>query len=184
MTPLSSALATVVYVVAPVVCAVVAHTVFINKDLLPSLKVPISQRLFGANKTLRGFLIVPVLTAAAVYLTVPLDALWHDRLVVSFADGPRWAIGLGLGFSYMLFELPNSYLKRWLGIAPGKKADRYKLFFVLLDQTDSPLGVLLFCLLVFHLPADVLLVGLLLGVAGHWCVNMALYAVGLRKELM
>jgi len=32
-------------------------------------------------------------------------------------------VGFALGFAYVLFELPNSFIKRRLDIAPGKQAN-------------------------------------------------------------
>jgi CDP-diacylglycerol--serine O-phosphatidyltransferase len=50
--------------------------------------------------------------------------------------------------AYVLFELPNSWLKRRMGIAPGASATRGAFVFTLLDKTDSALGVsLVFCVL-------------------------------------
>jgi CDP-diacylglycerol--serine O-phosphatidyltransferase len=40
----------------------------------------------------------------------------------------------------MLGELPNSFLKRRLGIAPGATPARGRPLFVLMDQLDSGIG--------------------------------------------
>jgi hypothetical protein len=63
---------------------------------------------------------------------------------VAFGLGTGWVYGL----TYALFELPNSWLKRRFGIAPGSKSVKGSFFFTLLDKTDSAFGVtIVFCVL-------------------------------------
>ena len=73
----------------PVILAAIVHTVFIKRDLLPALKAPIAEKWFGANKTWRGLVVVPMLTALFVYLVIPLETLWQGTLLISF-DRPIW----------------------------------------------------------------------------------------------
>jgi CDP-diacylglycerol--serine O-phosphatidyltransferase len=50
------------------------------------------------------------------------------------------ALGLILGLAYILFELPNSFVKRRLGIKPGEIPERNKYIFIIMDQLDSGIG--------------------------------------------
>jgi CDP-diacylglycerol--serine O-phosphatidyltransferase len=50
-------------------------------------------------------------------------------------------IGAVYGLFYMLFELPNSWIKRRMGIMAGESSKRFRWFFTLLDKTDSAIGV-------------------------------------------
>lgn len=180
----SAVLPTILYLMLPLIFSGIAHTVVIKLNLFPRLTVPISERLFGANKTLRGFVVVPLLTGVGVYLVLPLENVFGADLLVRFSDGHPWLIGLSVGLVYMLFELPNSYLKRKLGIPPGERANRGTLAFSLLDQTDSALGCVLFYWVVYPIPGALLVLALLASVAAHLMFNVLLYSAGLRKELV
>ncbi|MBS1660284.1 MAG: hypothetical protein JST68_04455 [Bacteroidetes bacterium] len=110
-------------VIVPLVVSNVLHMVVVKRGMFPSLAVPVSRRLFGANKTWRGFVVVPVLNGIL--------------MLVAFGS----MSGFLLGLAYVLFELPNSWLKRRVGIEPGGRAGRYRVLFVLLDKSDSSFGV-------------------------------------------
>jgi len=66
-----------------------------------------------------------------------ISTIFHLEIAYPFL------LGYSLGLSYLLFELPNSFLKRKVGIKPGGQHDKYKYFYYLLDKTDSSLGVTL-----------------------------------------
>lgn len=133
-----SALWVALYVQIPVVIGGVLHMLAVTRDWLPGLKVPVHAPLFGANKTWRGLLLVPLLTAFGALCLWPLERLLGERAV--FGDTLLLA-GLVAGLGYVLAELPNSLIKRRLGIAPGETPARAAAFFIFLDQFDSGLGV-------------------------------------------
>jgi hypothetical protein len=104
-------------------------------------------------------------------------------LVVS--PGFGITIGLLLGFTYAVFELPNSFLKRRFRVeASGSAAKPLpRAVFFLLDQTDSVLGCLLLLKLFYpglNLPQ--FLVFLLLGACTHILVNLILFSLKVRKR--
>ncbi len=102
--------------------------------MLQRLAVPVSVALFGANKTWRGFAVVPLLNgvlSVGYNLTFPLVLTG----VTAFVEG------LLLGLVYLLSELPNSWLKRRWGIPSGERAGRYAGLFMMLDKMDSCVGV-------------------------------------------
>ena len=140
------------YVQVPVVIGGVLHMLAVTRDDLPALRVPIHTGLFGANKTWRGVLLVPLLTAFGALCLWPTEHWLGEQAV--FAQ-PLWLVGLVAGLAYVLAELPNSWLKRRLGIAPGVAPSRWV---VLGDQLDSGLGVALAYWAILDLPA---MVGLL-----------------------
>lgn len=128
------------YLQFPVVVGGVLHMVVVSRNAWPALAVPVHRGLFGANKTWRGFVVVPLLTAAGTLPLLPVEA-WLDPAPVGVG---RWPLaGLLAGLGYVLGELPNSFLKRRLGIAPGATPARGRWLFVLLDQLDSGVGVAL-----------------------------------------
>src|SRR5438445_5057346 len=82
------------------------------------------QRLFGANKTLRGFVIMVPATGVSFALLADVAGRLPSGLAgpwpVPSADYALLGMWAGLGF--MLGELPNSFVKRQLGVAPGHPA--------------------------------------------------------------
>lgn len=112
----------------------VLHMLAVKYNFLPFLKVPISVQYFGENKTWRGFFLIPIVNSillSILSLVVPLD-LKHPIIM-----------GMELGFAYVIFELPNSFIKRKLGIHSGKQAQKNKLLFMAMDKMDSAFGVTL-----------------------------------------
>ena len=96
--------------------------------------------LFGANKTYRGVLAVALGASAGYWLQGAVPALQP----ASFRALPTLGLvflGFALGVAAMLSELPNSFLKRQLDIAPGAPGGgSTSVFFYLLDQVDLLLG--------------------------------------------
>ncbi|CBL43825.1 conserved hypothetical protein [gamma proteobacterium HdN1] len=128
------------YIQIPVVIGGVLHMLAVTKDWLPALKVPIHERLFGANKTWRGMVLVPLFTALGAICIWPLEWLLGPHAV--FGTSLLLA-GVVAGFGYVLAELPNSWFKRRAGIPPGVVPTRAPGLFIFLDQFDSGLGVAL-----------------------------------------
>jgi hypothetical protein len=124
-----------VIVLLPLIFANCLHMLVVKHNLFPFLQVPLSGRLFGENKTLRGFLLLPLLNGAILSaLAVFFDFLLFRNTFLT---------GALLGFSYLLGELPNSFLKRRMGIISGGTAVRNRYLFTLFDKTDSALGVVI-----------------------------------------
>jgi hypothetical protein len=124
----------------PLFVGLVLHGFCIKFGWLRSLARPIDRgallrgrRLFGDNKTYRGIVAV-ALGAAVGYAAFPPAALGLSRLGAAI-------FGFAMGAAAMASELPNSLLKRQLGIAPGAAAlGPGAVFFYLLDQVDVLLG--------------------------------------------
>jgi len=142
--------------IIPLIVSNVLHMIVVKFDYLASLKRPLHVGWFGSNKTLRGFVFVP-LANGLVYLWVNFPGGWllshlspNYQLASTLNLGDinllnlvmhQFLIGGSYGLFYMLFELPNSWLKRRLGIASGKNSSTNQWLFTLLDKTDSALGV-------------------------------------------
>ena len=162
------------YIIVPLIVANVVHMIVVKKGLFLFLTVPVSRRLFGANKTWRGFVIVPVLNAILVVVV--------NGLVLYFPAIRAMSIGFLLGMAYMLSELPNSYLKRRLGIAPGGSAGRHRQLFMLLDKTDSSCGVSLASWFLLHLSLWQVLELLVLSVVTHVVFSWLLVITRIKKS--
>lgn len=146
------------YVQVPVVIGGVLHMVVVTKDSWPGLKIPLWERQFGKNKTWRGMIAVPALTLLGV---IPLALsegvqrfIFGDSLLAGYS---LIALGLVGGLGYVLGELPNSYLKRRMGAAPGEMPSNNRNFFIALDQIDSAVGVALLYGWLIGLPLTVCL---------------------------
>lgn len=143
----------------PLIVSNVLHMVLVKKNGLSSLCIPLNSTLFGPNKTLRGFLFVPFVNGI-LYLVVNWPGGWllsglsseyYLQQEINIGDINflnlllmQVSIGAVYGLFYMLFELPNSWIKRRMGIASGESSTRFRWFFTLLDKTDSAIGVSLF----------------------------------------
>lgn len=131
------------YIIVPMIISNTIHMLLVKKDVFPSLSIPIAVPLFGANKTWRGFVLLPLLNGLAMGLL--------NGLAPFFSLLQGFVFGVILGVVYLLFELPNSWLKRRLGIAAGASAEQHAFWFKCLDKTDSSFGVSLACFFLLDL---------------------------------
>jgi hypothetical protein len=182
------------WIALPVVVAGLIHVAVIKLQLFPALaKIPLDGGLtfrnrtwFGANKTLRGVLTMIAATSGLVWLQVHWSAA-HDSLWSLTPDFERlhpalWGALAGAG--YIAGELPNSFLKRQLGIGPGETSTgRARPVFWIVDQIDSMIGVVLFLIPVWRPTAaeTAALLGLTLIV--HPAVAALMYALGLKRRI-
>lgn len=122
----------ILIVVVPLVLANSLHMMLVKHSWLNRINIPISDQLFGRNKTWRGFVFLIVTNALLVFFITQLCTIPIENAVL---------LGAILGFTYLLFELPNSFMKRKLGISPGEKHQRYRYFFSWVDKSDSAFGL-------------------------------------------
>jgi len=143
------------------------------------------RRLFGANKTLRGAVIMPLVSALASALqarAAPGAMEWLH--VASFQMNHPVAWGLLLGSGYVLGELPNSFMKRQLDIAPGAAAkDRTALLFWLADQWDSVVGIFLVLGFVWVPGLRFMVMVFALALVLHTLAAALMVALGLKERI-
>jgi CDP-diacylglycerol--serine O-phosphatidyltransferase len=151
------------------------HMAAVKLDLLPALKIPIHQAWFGRNKTWRGLLVMPATAALGVVLAA---AVWPEQ----FGGWNPVVLGVLLGLAYALAELPNSFVKRRLGIEAGKRPPRHAAWFALADQADSAIGCGLVYAWALRLTAGPMLLLMAIGTSIHLIVNYSLYLMRLRRE--
>lgn len=193
-----SALAQMYITLLPAVFSGILNMIWCKSKTTDFLKKPIDagrmlfdeKRVFGDNKTWKGFLGMIVFGCLFTVLWGFLCALTAlDDFNLIYENHPNTplynaAIGAAFGFSYALFELPNSFLKRRLNITPGKNPNGMaKAFFIFLDQADSIFG----CVLVVHFihPLTPLFYFsyVLVGAVTHIILNILLYFAHLRKNM-
>ncbi len=150
-------------------------------DVLSYLKKPLHQRLFWANKTWRGFIIMPLATWPGVYIAKQLEFLL-DVYAPVFNLQSIFTFSFMLGMAYCLAELPNSFIKRRLGVKEGQTSQHYKAFFIIFDQADSVMGCLGAYALMIPLDALTFWGTLLAGTLIHLFFNYSLYLVKVRKN--
>lgn len=145
------------------------------------------RRLFGENKTLRGALVMVAATMLCAWIQaiVAEQADWARALeLLEFGRRHPLVWGALLGVGYIVGELPNSFLKRQLDIAPGARGPGWLggVFWVA-DQVDSLFGVLVFMSAVWVPPISVVawLSGITLVV--HPAMALVMFALGLKSRV-
>jgi CDP-diglyceride synthetase len=175
------------WVFVPVLGAAVLHAPVLTFDLLRGLKRPLDfgltvagQRLFGDNKTWRGAIVMLVGVVAAAALLSLWPWYWH-HLPDGIQDAGPWTYGVLLGLGVVLGELPNSFLKRRLGIAPGRqRRSPGGALFSLYDQADFVLAIWVLLLPIWTMSLAQAVIVLAVVTAVHLLINLVGYAVGAR----
>lgn len=142
------------------------------------------HRLFGANKTARGF-VVMVPAASAAFTLLALAAVDPSRAGLwALTPGGYALLGAWAGFGFMAGELPNSFVKRQLDIAPGgaPRGRAWTVVQFVVDRLDSGIGMLAAVSVAVHTPAMVWVYVLLIGPAIHWSFSLVLFRLGLKQR--
>lgn len=142
------------------------------------------RRLFGANKTTRGF-IVMVPAAAAAFAVLSLAAGEPARAGLwALSPAGYGVLGAWAGFGFMMGELPNSFAKRQLNIPPGgaPHSRAWTVVQFVADRLDSGVGMLAAVSLAVPTPALVWLYVLLVGPAIHWWFSLVLFRLGVKQR--
>ena len=182
-----------------VILAGVLNMIFVKLTVCEKLKKPMDKgiilrdgkRLFGDNKTWKGFLgmiafggISQVIWGAVCDVFPVIGE--KNQLIA--AHGNSFAVNLGagllFGLAYAVFELPNSFIKRRTGIECGKTAKGLKgAVFYVIDQIDSLLGVVLCLSLLCPVSFGMYWLYILVGFFTHSAVNLMLYALRIRRNI-
>jgi hypothetical protein len=129
--------------VLPVLGAPLMHAPLLRWDLAPWLAKPLDlglvvrgTPLFGRNKTIRGAMAMTCGPLVATVGLSKLPAYWERVPEPARQMGP-FQLGLRLGLGTSLGELPNSFIKRRLGVPPGGSAHgTAKWLLAVFDQAD------------------------------------------------
>jgi hypothetical protein len=178
---------------APVLAAGLLHIAIIRAHCFLALaRLPLDlrlgvrgRRLFGEHKTSRGALVMIAATPLFVLAQAHFFGSLYRHLAVSPYQlrHPGWW-GLLIGAGYILGELPNSFIKRQLDIAPGAtQQGRAASLFWIVDQLDSVVGV--FCLLAIVWRPDWMFVTIVFALALvlHPAVAALMVAMGLKARV-
>lgn len=191
----------------PITIAGVVHMSIVKRDALPGLRLPLDggrtlhgRRILGDNKTWRGAVVMVALPGLYGLLQGLAGGPWAERTGAAcmdfaawgaFAGGPPWTHALGyavanavIGLGYVAGELPNSFLKRRLGIAPGATpASALGLVTLVIDQADSVLAGLGLGALVFGWSLRFFVVGTVTLTLLHLAFNASMRAARLKRSL-
>jgi hypothetical protein len=108
---------------------------------------------------------------------------WTSGLdILQSARVNPWLAGAVAGLTYSLAELPNSFVKRQLRIAPGAHAPRASQLQYLADQADSVAGCLVALRLLYRAAARDLLTAFALGITIHIGIDQLIYAIGVKAR--
>jgi hypothetical protein len=180
------------YLFSPLLLGLTAHGLCIKFNWLSSLCRPIDKgctfrgkRIFGANKTYRGIVAVGLGTAAGFSLQTmffhhfaPIRSI--ELIGYSFPKIP--IIGFVFGAAAMLSELPNSFIKRQLDIAPGNMTSGVTaLIFYAFDQIDFLMGAWLVLGLVISVTFERVLWSLVFLFISHQLITTVGYSLGMRS---
>ncbi|MCP4093335.1 MAG: CDP-archaeol synthase [Planctomycetes bacterium] len=186
----------ILYTILPVAGGGILHMMVVRAKWLQFLAIPIDggrswsgKRIFGDHKTWRGIVVILAATALSAGLHAMVESRSPDLSDYNYVDYSTiawWQAGLWWGIAYAISELPNSFLKRRAGIAPGEggSAGLRSVLLSLMDQADSAIGCSLIAWLALGVPFDIALWMIILGTAVHLLINMLLGLAGLRDRII
>ena len=185
------AVACALFLMAAFVMAGAAHVAWLRCRLSQALAIPIDgglmwrgRRLLGDNKTIRG--LVGMVPATALSFVLLLAAAGDPERAGLWSLPPSGYAALGgwAGLGFMLGELPNSFVKRQLGIPPGGTAlDRQAATWQFLgDRLDSIAGTLAALALVVPVPLATSAILLVAGPALHLAFSTIMFLLGLKAR--
>lgn len=173
----------------PMLGALVAHAPVLRFDLFPALKRPLDagrcwrgRRLLGDNKTWRGAITMTVGAALATLALCQWPWFW-SRLPPEIQRAGALPYALLLALGAVLAELPNSFLKRQLDIAPGKqRGSLVGALISIFDQGDFVVGVWIALLPIWVMSITQAAIAFVAVVAVHSVTNLIGYAIGARTS--
>lgn len=165
-------------IIAPLFLGFSVHGLCIRLGALRGFATPIKRQWFGENKTYRGVVCV-ALGTAVVRRDRPGLSIARERAAYNSAGVARFA----RWHCAMLAELPNSFLKRRMGIAPGTQAGGIRgVAFHVLDHIDVVFGA--WAILAWVARPTMGRLGGTLGTVyiGHQLVSLVGYWLGMRTS--
>ena len=192
----STAFGSALFIVVAMSLAGTAHVLWLKSTASKHFGQPLDggltfrrRRLFGANKMLRGLMVMPIAAA----MTFAAAGAAREQLPSWLAAG-MWELtaaeyallGLACGIAFMIFELPNSFLKRQLGVPPGEAPRQpwLKAVCFVLDRCDSTLGVMLAVAIALPLPGETWFWVFVLGPASHALFSTLLHRIGEKARAL
>jgi len=179
------------YLFAPLLVASGLSAIVLERDLWRALRRPIDggkswrgRRVFGDSKTWRGLVVAVIgcIAGVAIQKFVVGDHVASFALV-HYAELDFVPFGAAMGAGAILGELPNSFTKRQLGIAPGKTTKGpLAVGFYVWDQIDLLIGAWPLLLYWISPRADVVIASFALVLILHPIVSLVGFLLGARTS--
>lgn len=159
----------------PLILSNIAHMLVVKKDLLKGLNIPIWEKGFGKNKTWRGIIALMILNALFEIICGNVFNIEMEHPAL---------LGAIMGLTYVVSELPNSFVKRKLGIAPGSGGgnSKYKYLFYVIDKSDSAIGVTIVYVLIRSLTVKIGVILFLVNSLAHTIVALILVQLKIKSS--
>jgi hypothetical protein len=183
----------ILFLGSPLLPAAIAHGLCAKYGWLSWLKRPLDfgltykgKRILGDHKTFRA----PVVYVVFCTLGAMIQAWLQGRgylpqwlLLVDY-EAYGFLVGILLGFGMAAGELPNSFLKRQLDVAPGqRKGGLSGVAFFLLDQVDLAIGIWVFLFFLIRPSLSLVAWSFLLTFVLHVAVSSVGYLLGMRETI-
>lgn len=177
------------------VIAGIAHSFWLRSRVSRFFNYPIDanctlfgKRIFGDNKSWRGFVVIVPLVGLLFCVFGSLLPLAPENFRTGLWDltpTQYTIIGFFSGLGFMLGELPNSFIKRQLHIQPGKlpMTSVSRLLFSVLDRIDSIVGMLIVLSLFVFIPFWSWIIILLVGPIFHLGFSLLLWKFGVKERM-
>jgi hypothetical protein len=188
MPPSLDPLACAVFVIAAFIPAGLAHSLWLRSPWAARCRIPIDggltwrdRRLLGDNKTWAGFVVLPPITGLTFGTLRWATESWNAGLWPLSVEGYA-LLGCWTGVGFMAGELPNSFIKRQCGVAPGAAPVHWgvRLVCFLIDRLDSIAGAFLAQAVVVPVGVAYAVWLLLMGPGLHWLFSVLLFALGVK----
>lgn len=177
----------VLFSLTPIIAALL-HMILVKLDWFKFLAYPLDhyaklkdKRIFGNHKTYRGVIFMIFLSFPGLFLVKYLNQLpaFSEIYLFDFGKHSLFFYALMYGLGWTLAELPNSFLKRQQNLTEGKRGS---VLNVILDQSDSPAGILLLFKCVLPLSWKFILLGIVIFSVIHLFFNFILFLLKVRKQ--
>ena len=175
-------------VFVPVLGSPILHAPVLKLDLFRGLKRPLDggatvrgRRLFGDNKTWRGAIVMTSGVIAATALLSLWPLYWNHVPSDVRGAGP-WLTGFLVGVGVVVGELPNSFFKRQIGIAPGtQRRSAGGVLISIYDQADFVPAVWVLLIPIYAMSVAQAAIAFGIVAAVHVPINLIGYALGVRE---
>jgi len=147
---------------------------FLNYSVDCGMKLR-GKRLFGANKTFRGFFFAIIMGIVVAGLQWLLN--FSNLNLVNYGNFNFVLVGFLLGFGALFGDLIESFFKRQLNFKPGQS-------FIPFDQIDYTFGAFVLVSLFFKVSVLPFLVLLICVIPVHLLVNYIGFKLKLRKDML
>ena len=136
---------------------------------------PINKKLFGKNKTYKGFFFGILTSIIIVYLQKLLYPLTSNISIIDYNSINILLIGFLLGFGALFGDLVESFFKRRLNIKEGKS-------FLFFDQIDWILGSIILVNIYIKTSLIIIITAIILFGLLHPLINYTGYLLKIKKN--